>query len=204
MSILKRFKDRQKKTAKTASLPGGIHENVDFVDFKKDLDKKGDFNKYLFMKFKKFDDEGNPIGEFATSFMELDTTSSYLDFKTKILLVQMHNLAVALFGDEWEKKFDPLKGLVEEDECHYKTLHAKLEKRVFVRALETNVKDGIEELVNEYFENGGDKRFVIKIVYNDKGYVNLPNGPFIQDQADDKIKLSLTDKEISLIKKFAK
>ena len=204
MGILNRFKERQKKTAKTSNLPGGIHKNVIFVDFKKDIEKKGDFNKYLFMKFKKIDEDGNPMGEFANSFIELDVTSNYLDFKTKMLLVQMHNLAVALFGDEWENKFDPLTGLIEDDEYHHTILHAKLEKRAFVRKLEESVKDGVDAFVNEYFETTADKKFVLKIVFNDKGYVNLPSGAFIQNQEDSKIKLALNDKEKSLIKKYVK
>jgi len=204
MGILDRYKERSKKTSKSSNLEGGIHENVAFVDFKKDLSKKGNFNKYLFMKFKKFSEDGTPLGEFATSFMELDVTSNFLDFKTKLLLIQTHNLAVAMFGDEWENKYDPLDGLIEEDETHYTKVHAKLDKRAFVRSLEANVKDGVERFVEEYFELEEDKRFILKLVYNDKGYVNLPSGIFIQNQEDKKVRLSLSEKEESLIKKFKK
>jgi len=204
MGILQRFKERSNKTAKTSNLQGGVHKNVIFVDFKEDLEKKGDLNRYLFMKFKKLDEEGNPEGEFSNSFIELDVTSNYLEFKVKLLLTQTANLAEAMFGAKWEEKYDPLYGIIEEDEYHYTKVHAKLEKRAFVRELEKHVKEGVGKFINEFFETDADKKFILKLIYNDKGYVNLPSGMFIQAQSDKKFKLQLSDKEKSLIKKFRK
>jgi len=204
MGILQRFKERSNKTAKTSNLQGGVHKNVVLVDFKEELEKKGDLNRYMFMKFKKLDEDGNPEGEFSNSFIELDVTSNYLEFKVKMLLTQTANLAEAMFGSAWENKYDPLQGIIEEDEYHYTKVHAKLEKRAFVRELEKHVKTGVGEFINEFFETDADRKFILKLIYNDKGYVNLPSGMFIQAQSDKKFKLQLSDKEKSLIKKFRK
>lgn len=204
MGILERFRNRSNKTAKAANLDGGIHKNIMLTDFKENLEKRGDFNRYLFMKFKQFDADGTPTGEFSNSFIELDVTSNFLEFKTKLLLTQTQAIAEAMFGPDWVDKYDPLTGLIEEDEFHYKKVHSKLEKRAFVRALEARVKEDTGKFINEFFEGDADKKFLLKITYNDKGYVGLPADKFIQSQGDSKLKLHLTDKEKSLIKKYRK
>ena len=204
MGLLQKFKERSNKTAKTQDLSGGIHKNVRLVDFTEDIESRGDYKRYLFMKFKKYDNEGNPVGEFSTSFMELDPSSSFIDFKVKLLLKQTHNLAVALFGEDgWKDIYDPLATLLESaEEAHHMQLNKKLSKRAFVQQLEKQVKESVGVFMTKYLEEGKDAEFVLKLVYNDKGYVGIPSGLFIQDQQDKKIRLSLSDSETSLIKKY--
>jgi len=205
MSILKKFKERSNKTAKTKGLPGGVHKNVELTDFAKDVESSGSIKRYLLLKFKQYDDENNPVGEFSSSYMQLDPTSRYIDLNVKSLLVQTQNLAEALFGDAWIKEYDPLKGLIDDEtDATYAQLTAKLEKRPFVVALEKNIKDGVETFVEKYLEENNGSRFVLKLVYNDKGYVGFPRGKFIQNEKDKKIYLTLTESEKSLIKKFKK
>jgi hypothetical protein len=205
MGLIQKFKERSNKTAKTSDLSGGIHKNINLVDFSEDIELKGDYKRYLFMKFKQIDAEGNPLGEFSTSFMELDPTSNYLDFKVKLLLKQTHNLAVAMYGDEWKDNYDPLAGLIkDEKEAHHTNFEKLLNKRAFVKELEKQVKEKTGEFIEKFMEKSADKKFILKIVYNDKGYVGLPSDNFIQDQTDTKLRLSLSDKEKSLIKKYKK
>jgi len=204
MSILNKFKKIVNKTAKSSQLPGGIHDNVTLVEYKKELESFGGFNRYLLLKFKKTDSDGNTVGEFTHSFMEIDASSDYVEMKVENLLVQTHSLAEALFGDNWEDKYDPLKDLVNDaEEAKRNNFNSKLAKRDFVKSVEKAVKDQVIEFLDDFSTEEEEKKFRLKLVYNDKGYINLPNYKFIEPM-DVKSSMVLSDKDKSLIKKYKK
>jgi len=202
--LFSKFRERSNQTAQVTELGGGIHDNVEIVHFQKDVKSVGDYKRYLLTKFKKFDEDGNAIGEFTNSYIELDPSSSYIDFKVESLLKQLHNLAVALFGDEWRDHFDPFKGLLKKEaDAHHEKVKAKLKTRAFVKELEKNILDQVEAFMEEYFENKDEEKFSLKLVYNKNGYLQIPNGKFIKREGDDSIVLNLSDNEMSNIKKFS-
>ena len=203
MGILSRLNKIANKTAKTSELPGGIHEDIELVDFRKDVQSNSNYKRYLLLKFKQMKD-GKAVGEYTHSFMELVPSSQYLSSKVETLLVQTHSLAVALYGDDWVNHYDPFQGLLESpQEAKKLNVDSKIERRAFTKDLEQNVKDQVEKFVNNYLENNPNKKFRLKLVYNDKGYINIPNYKFIENMEDDTTMI-LSDKDKMLINKFKK
>jgi len=182
MSVLNKLKNLANKTAKASQLSGGIHEGVKLVEFKEEIDSYGDYNRYLMFKFKKFNEKGETVGEFTHSFMEIDSSSEYVDMKVENLLVQTQSLVEALIGEAWLDKYDPLKGIVNsEQEAKKNALAPKLERRSTVKALEKNVISQVAEIVTEFLaSDDAETTFRLKLVYNDKGYINIPNYKFIE------------------------
>lgn len=202
--LIAKIKRRSNETAKTLNLKGGIHTGIKLVGFTGKAERIGEYTRYLHFKFKKFDADGNPIGEFSTSFTELDMHSEYLDFKIKMLLTQTQNLIEALYGEAWEEKYDPIKGLVEtREEAIFGSFMSKVNKVKFTRKLEKAVISQVIELVENFIDEKTDVEFTLKLIHNDKGFVNLPTGKFIHKTGDKKAaKLVLSDKEQLLIKKY--
>ena len=204
MSILNKFKKIVNKTAKSSQLPGGIHENISLVEYKKELEAFGGYKRYLLLKFKKTDKEGNTVGEFTHSFMEIDPSSDYVEMKIENLLVQTQSLAEALFGDEWENIYDPLKSLLDDHtDAKRAAFNPRLSKRDFVKSVEKNVKDQVIEFLDIFSGKDSENKFRLKLVYNDKGYINLPNYKFIEPMTEES-SMILSDKDKSLIKKYKK
>ena len=204
MSILNKFKKSVNKTSVSTQLPGGIHDFISLVEYVKERESFGGYKRYLILKFKKSDDEGNTLGEFTHSFMEIDASSDYVGMKVENLLVQTQSLAEALFGDEWVEKYDPLVDLLDDvADAKRNALNSKLKKREFVKSVESAVKDQVMIFLDEFSELNNEKKFRLKLVYNDKGYINIPNYKFIEPM-DTKSTMILSDKDKSLIKKFKK
>lgn len=201
--LIARIKRRSSTSAKSDEMKGGIHGNMELTSFRGAAEKLGDYNRYLNMKFKKINSKGEALGEFSTSFTELDIHSEYLDFKIKMLLKQTHNLAVAMYGDDWRDEYDPLKGLLkEEKDAEYVNVVPKYNSNKFLRALEKNVIAQVTAFTEKFMQSNGEKKFQIKLVYNDKGYVNIPAGDFIVSQDAPATELVMNDKEKGLIKKY--
>jgi hypothetical protein len=201
--LIAKIKRRSSKSAKTTGLKAGIHKNMELVSFKGPAERLGDYTRYLSMKFKKISEDGEPLGEFSASFTELDLHSEYLDFKVKMLLKHTYYLAVAMYGEKWRDVYDPLRDLVSsEAEAKWVNVASAQTSNKFLRALEKNVISQVTAFVEKFMEENGDKKFEMKLVYNDKGYVNLPSSEYINDQENPTFKLSLSDKEKSLIKKY--
>lgn len=200
--LVAEIKKRTSETAKTSGLKGGIHKNIKIVDFRGPMEKFGDNQRYLTVKYKQFDDDGEPVGEFSASFMMLDAHSEYLDFKVKILLRQTYELAYAIYGDEWQEMYDPLKGIIEDEkDAKYPSIQSKLSSPKFVRKLENSVIEGVTTFMDKYMMSDKDIKFVLKLSVTEKGFVNVPSGTYIQNQ-ENKLTLLLSDTEKSLIKKF--
>lgn len=209
MGILDKLKSRSDKTSKSSDLPGGLHKGVKIVKFQKDLEPIKNFKRYLSFKFKKFDKDGNIEGEHTNSFFALDLSSEYLSDNFESLLAQTCSIAVAIYGDEWVKHFDPLKGVLDDDapdeDYEFPAIMSKIKDRKFVKLIEENVVEQVGIFIDDYMESDEDLQFNLKLVYNKKGKVQIGRAEFLESfQEDSSSILNLSDYEKGLIKKHSK
>ena len=123
--------------ASSQELKAGIHENVRlvsaFTERKRDRVTNALIKKQVFLKFKKFDTEGNDIGEKDISFFLVDPNRDSVISDLRNFLVQLKEILTIYYTDEeMAESFDPIKALVGDEDVNADDfLFDNIKKNVF-------------------------------------------------------------------------
>lgn len=156
-NILDVFNEQSTST----SLPAGVHENVKLVSVntKRRKDNQGNLiKKQLFLKFKKFDKEGEDIGESDVSFFLVDPSRDMAIDNLHSFISQVREiLSVFYTTEEISAKFDPLavlydaeKDAGDEDATAQDFLFGSIKK---ARLKKSSSFTAVEEAICEQFGN---------------------------------------------------
>lgn len=140
----------------STSLGEGEHENVRLLSI--DIEKRKDRNNkplkmQLFLKFKKYDDENNDIGEKEISFFLLDPAKESVINNLVDYLSQLKEiLYIYHSADEVAAKFDPINGIVKaegDDDYEDSDLSTDNIKKTFLN--KNKVFKELEDIIKEQF-----------------------------------------------------
>lgn len=207
------FEDVFQDEISSTSLSEGVHENVKLLSV--DINKRKDYNgntikKQLFLKFKKYNKDGEDVGEKEISFFLLDTTKeavvrhlrSYVSQVFSILT--MYYTEDELLADEGDNIFDPFKELYDpeiheigavdaESDFSFDNIKSKvLKKGVDFKAIEKAVNKRFFELVEDKI-GSKSQAFRLKLEESSDGkYIQIPlYSKFIEREGVEKGKSEL-------------
>ncbi|MCK5788685.1 MAG: hypothetical protein KAH32_06790 [Chlamydiia bacterium] len=175
-------------------LPAGVHENVRLVSIDPTLKKDNngnDIGKQLFIKFVKYSEFDEVLGEKVVTFFFLRPDSDYVTsslaeyildlrsileiFKTEEEVDEAFNVLESFVGEGWTE--DEIK-----DAFNYENIGIKvLNKDSKYVKLQKIIRDSFYDILQK--EIGVDSKFLrLKLVSNDTGeYIQLPrNTSFIE------------------------
>jgi len=197
-----------KRNAKSTELPAGIHSNVHLIKVEIDDRKDNSGNrikKQLFLTFKKVDEEGNVVGEKEISFFDIDPVKEYALDNLHTYIVSVKSILETFVSEKViEKRFDPLKVLLEKDEdVDESSAEFKFDNIKKARLKKMSTYKKIEEAVRAQFyaivksKIGYDSVSLrLKLEYNKNNSVHIPRyGHFIERD-------SVNKKESKLISKL--
>jgi len=180
----------------SSELPAGVHENVKLISV--DISKRKDFNgkalkKQLFLKFKKYDNEGRDIGEKEVDFFLLDPEKKEVINHLRTYIEQVMQLLKLYYTEEEllndEKGlFDPLAKLFNEDTHALGNREDGLDSDFAFDNIKKNVlnknsmyKEVSEAINTNFFELIEDKigvdsdSFRLKLIESkDKEFIQIP------------------------------
>jgi len=170
--------------ASSSELDAAVHENVRLVDVDISTRKDGNGNaikKQLFLKFKKYDENGEDIGEKEISFFKLDPTrESVINNLATYLLQTKEILELYLEPDAIKEAFDPLRALWNEDtmdekDFGYDSIKKKvLKKAAAFKAIEEAISSQFLALIKDHIGYESEY-FRFKLVEsNDAKYIEIP------------------------------
>ena len=169
--------------ASSSELDAGVHENVRLISIstEKRHDNNGNtIKKQLYLKFKKYDKEGEDVGEKEISFFLLDPTrDSVISNMTSFIMQTREILQVFYTDSEISESFDPLRAVWEKDHKDDFYNHDNLKSKVLKKAAQYKA---IEQAVCEQFEKllepmigYNSTAFRFKLVEsNDAKYIEMP------------------------------
>jgi len=169
--------------ASSSELEAGVHENVRLVSIstEKRHDNNGNpIKKQLYLRFKKYDAEGNDVGEKDISFFLLDPARDSVMSNMMTFILQTREILQIFYEDsEITEKFDPIRAVWadthKEEFYTYDALKGKvLKKAAQYKAIESAVCTQFEDLLEPMI--GFDSSFFrFKLVEStDAKYIELP------------------------------
>jgi hypothetical protein len=196
MSLLSQLLEKTRK----AEIGFGIHENCRLlsIDNNERTSREGDvINKVCYLKFAKYSEKGEVIGEKEISWFGLDATSEYTASRFITQLEQLTAILDTYLGEDvkkWEEFFDEvLKS--NEVEHTMEAFEFMCQDPDKLEAVTKLIYEGFEKLLAPKIGKNSQP-IALKIVFDKNGkYLQQPSfGAFVANTKDD-LKISKTELE---------
>lgn len=178
----------------------GIHENVIITKVDPERQKKKDgshMDTLLTITFGKLDDQGSVVEERDFNVWPMKSTMNADYFTDAVMKNYMHLASIFICyyeGEDVDNAFNPFNALSITDPDQIQSV---LQKKSNMDLFNQELKALFMQNVDQFIGNK-DLRFRLKVVYNDKGYIELPRLRYIESMTKtplEESKLSFSVKE---------